>query len=112
MKKILAMIITVALLLSLIGCNINGTKKALTMEKVIELSEKGSDLTWSDFENYSSIETGSGLYILVYDIDNEYSVWIGGASTDEKPMYIRLVRKDDLDDYIDIRTEDIESFIG
>lgn len=43
--------------------------------------------------------------------DDAYSVWIGGASPEEAPMYIRLVRDDDSNDYIDIRNGDIDAFI-
>lgn len=54
------------------------------------------------------------MYILVYDIDDEYSLWIGGAGPDEEPMYIHLVRNSgqDHEEYIDIRTEDVSAFVG
>ena len=84
----------------------------LSLEKVIILSEKGNELSWEDFEEYDSIDIGSGLYIRHYDIDENYHLLIGGSSIDEKPMYIRLVKTDDLDNYIDIRTGNIDDFIS
>ena len=61
---------------------------------------------------YNAIETGSGLYILVYEIDETFDLMIGGSSPVSSPMYIRLVTKDNRDNYIDIRTEDVEKFIA
>ncbi len=51
------------------------------------------------------------LYILLYDIDDGYSLAIGGVP-DEKPMYMRLSYDTAFsDDCIDIRTGDVEAFI-
>ena len=87
-------------------------KLDLTLERVIRLAEnKGEELTWSDFQMYNAIETGSGLYILVYEIDETFDLMIGGVPT-SSPMYIRLVTKSDRDVYIDIRSEDVEAFIA
>ena len=89
-----------------------GYENKLTLDRVIELSAKGNELTWSDFAQYESIETGSGLYILVYDIDDTFQLIIGGSgNTEETPMYIRLALKDNWDTYIDIRIEDVQSFV-
>ena len=49
--------------------------------------------------------------IMEYDIDRQYKLIIGGTSGG-KPMYIRLVLVEDIDTYIDIRTEDLEEFIA
>ncbi len=87
----------------------SGSEK-LTLERVIELSEKGEELTWSDFAQYESIETGSGLYILLYEIDDNFDLWIGGVPTDT-PMYIRLAMRSNPDTYIDIRTDNVAEFI-
>ena len=87
-------------------------KLDLTIERVIRLAEnKGEELTWSDFQMYNAIETGSGLYILVYEIDDTFDLMIGGVPN-SSPMYIRLVTKADRGNYIDIRTEDVEKFIS
>lgn len=88
-------------------------KLDLTIERVIRLAEnKGEELTWSDFEMYNADETGSGLYILIYDIDETFDLMIGGGAPVSPPMYIRLVTKADRYNYIDIRTEDVEKFIS
>lgn len=86
-------------------------KKQLTLEDVIELSAKGYDLTWEDFYEFKSIETGSGLYIRVYEIDETFSVWIGGGAPVTTPMYIYL-SANGLDNHIDIRDGGVEEFIG
>ncbi len=90
------------------------TKKHLTLDDVIALSKKGYDLTWSDFDSFEYIETGSGLYIRVYEINELFSVWIGGTwdpSEDDKPMYIYLTLADDLEQKIDIRDGGVKEFI-
>lgn len=81
----------------------------LTLNKIIELSSKGEELSWQDFESYNGMEVGSGLYIKSYNIDDNYNLLIGGPSLDEKPMYIYLVNKK-TDERIDIRFDDIEEF--
>ncbi len=83
----------------------SGSEK-LTLERVIELSEKGEELTWSDFAQYESIETGSGLYIRVYDIDENFQLMIGGGAPTSEPMYIRLVSKHNQHNYVDITNID------
>lgn len=83
----------------------------LTLETVRELAQKGNELTWSDFEQYESVDIGSGLYILRYKIDENYELRIGGGNLEESPMYIRLVSAQNSDNYIDIRTGNIDDFI-
>ncbi len=107
MKKCIAILLVAICVFGMIGCSL---QRRLTLDKVVELSAKGDGLTWSDFEGYKSIATGSGLYILIYDIDDVFQLIIGG-NTDEYPMYIRLVLKADTENYIDIRHEDVKSFI-
>jgi len=84
----------------------------LTLSDVLKLSQKGEALSWDDFDSYRYMETGSGLYIRVYEIDSIFSVWIGGGLTSEKPMYIYLKANTGTDNSIDIRTEDVSVFIG
>jgi len=84
----------------------------LSLNDVIILSQKGYDLTWSDFENYDYIEAGSGLYIRVYEINEMYKLWIGGAGPARDPMYIYLALADDLDTRIDIRDGGVTDFIS
>jgi hypothetical protein len=85
-------------------------KKQLTLEDVIELSVIGQDLSWEDFEAFNFKETGSGLYIRLYEIDETFSVWIGGGSPVTTPMYIYL-SANGLDNRIDIRDGGVEEFI-
>lgn len=106
-KKCIAILLVAVCIFVFAGC---GHQNKLTLEKVVELSAKGQKLTWSDFEKYESVDTGSGLYILVYEIDETFELWIGGI-LDDTPMYIRLVTKSNTDNYIDIRTDDIQTFI-
>lgn len=55
--------------IGLLGCN---DRNRLTLDKIVELSAKGEDLNWSDFEQYESKDVGSGLYIYYYDIDDTF----------------------------------------
>ena len=84
----------------------------LTLDDVIILSQYGYDLSWSDFENYDYIETGSGLYIRVYEINARFRLMIGGGGPDSDPMYIYLALSDDLDTRIDIRDGGVTDFIS
>ena len=84
----------------------------LSLNDVIMLSQKGEALSWEDFEDYRYMETGSGLYIRVYEINDLFELWIGGGSTDEPPMYIHLKVNNEAEDKIDIRTENVTDFIS
>ncbi len=86
-------------------------KPALQLSDVTALSGKGEALSWADFEQYNCIETGSGLYIRLYPIDEMFTLSIGGAGPESEPMYIYLSAKDGTDEYIDIRTGDVEEYI-
>ncbi|EWM54828.1 dockerin type I repeat-containing protein [Ruminococcus flavefaciens] len=86
-----------------------GGTEILTLDGVRELSKKGSSLTWSDFDDYRGRVAGSGLYILEYDLEDDYVVLIGGVP-EEKPWYIYLFRYYE-QNRIDIRTGDIDAFI-
>jgi len=86
-------------------------KANLTLDDVITLSAKGEDLTWSDFEQFQYTETGSGLYIRVYEIDETFSVWIGDGKLTGIPMYIRL-KLNDGDAYADVTKDDVATFIA
>lgn len=86
--------------------------EVLTLNDVIIHSQKGYDLTWADFENYDYIETGSGLYIRVYEINARFRLMIGGGGPDSDPMYIYLALANDLDTRIDIRDGGVTEFIS
>lgn len=91
--------------------NSPANESSLTLDDVVTLSQKGKNLTWEDFEQFTYKDTGSGLYIRVYDINSQFSLWIGDGKLKGSPMYIHLTDNTDPADYIDIRTEDVESFI-
>lgn len=86
-----------------------GTKQ-LTLDDVIGLSSKGEELVWEDLSDFKGVETGSGLYIVTYKIDENYKLMVGGTGAKGKPMYAYLVYGDD--EKIDIMTEDAEAFIS
>ncbi len=88
-------------------------EKMLTLEDVIKLSEKGDRLTMEDFDDYSYSETGSGLYIRLYEIDEMFSVFIGSANKNTQPLYFYLTSADSYfqESRIDIRYEDVNEFI-
>lgn len=87
--------------------------RKLTRDDVCWLAQKGDSLEWSDFDPYAYQETGFGLYIRVYEIDQMFYVMVGGTAYPEEPMYFRLCAKDGTDEpWIDIRTDDAEAFFG
>lgn len=95
------------------------SERKLTLDDVVMLSKKGNDLKWSDFDLYSYVETGSGLYIRYYEIDEMFYLLIGGvpASEEDEPeneyeaWYFYLMANDETQAQIDIRTEDVQAFI-
>lgn len=115
MKRFAALILVLVCVLGLVGCAEEEYPAKLTMDDVKRLVEQhGEDLTWHHFDGYQYEETGSGLYIRVYQIDNVYSLWIGGrADTTERPMYIHLEAGGiDSAAFIDVWHDSIEEFIG
>ena len=86
-----------------------GTKQ-LTLDDVIGLSSKGEELVWEDLSDFKGVETGSGLYIVTYKIDENYELMVGGTGAVGKPMYAHLIYVDD--EYVDIMTDDAEAFIS
>lgn len=79
----------------------------LTLEDVIRLSKKGTDVSWKDFEKYQSKEEGSGLYIRRYEMEAPLQLIIGGGDLEEPPLYINLVNSR-IGDSFDIRKNDVE----
>ena len=95
----------------------HGGDQKLSLNDVISLSQKGYELGWSDFDKYKYYETGSGLYIRVYPINEMFEVWIGGVDypdLKEPPMYIylRLSPINDVDQKIDFRDGGVTEFIS
>lgn len=86
--------------------------KRLTLDKVKALAKKGNKLRWEDFDGFSYSVTGSGLYIRYYEIDEMFSLSVGGTNPDEDAWYFYLNASDVWNERIDIRTEDVEKFIS
>lgn len=88
-------------------------KEKLTLDRVKELAQKGETLDWVDFAPYESIETGSGLYILYFGLEEDYFVLVGGVPG-EKAWYVKLNRKGEDRDGLDLRTDGarIDSFLA
>lgn len=80
------------------------SKTPLTREAVMTLAERAEELDWTDFAPYQSIETGSGLYIQRFDIDEEYHLLVGGVPG-ERPWYIKLC-SNGTEDSVDLLDED------
>ncbi len=86
-------------------------QKRIDLNEIIMLSQYGYTLHWTDFEDYPYIETGSGLYVRVYEINEMYELRIGGTDTDSEPMYMYLTLADDPDTKIDIRDGGVTEFL-
>ena len=87
-------------------------KPSLSLNDIIILSQKGNELNWSDFEEFEYIETGFGLYIRRYEINDLFHFSIGGAGPNSEPMYMYLgVNGDDPEARIDIREGGATEFI-
>lgn len=79
-------------------------KIPLTREDLMALAEKAEELDWTNFAPYQSAEAGSGLYILRFEIDEDYYLLVGGVPH-EKPWYIRLCRAG-TEEWVDLLEED------
>lgn len=90
--------------------NIKSGTKQLTIDIVKELAKKGENLSADDFTDYIGRDIGSGLYIMMYPIDETYSLSVG-YSLPDKPMYVFLNKKG-TEKSIDIRRENIDEFIN
>ncbi len=66
-----------------------GTKR-LTMDDVSELSKLGHDLSWDHLRDYEAIDIGSGLYVLVFPINDTYELICSGGSLVGKPAGVTL----------------------
>ena len=82
----------------------------LTLNDVVALSQKGTALDWADFTDYISTDIGSGIFIDKYDLENGYTLLVGGVPP-QSPNYILLYRDDDRTNGIDIRTNDVKTFL-
>ena len=90
-------------------------EKELTIGILKELSEKGYDISWSDFENYEnykvSSEQSDGFAVYTYEVDNgKYVLEIGGRKS-EPPYYIQLRSTDGKGKSVDVRYESIDDLV-
>ena len=72
----------------------------------------GDSLSWNDFIRFHSVDLGSELCLLRYDMEEEYYLLIGGESRKKPPAFIWLVSEADADRYIEVRTESIDEFVS
>ena len=89
------------------------TEYSISLHDLYLLAQKGDSLVMKDFEKFKGIETGSGLYIVLYTVENGYSLSAGysGAWDGEVPIYVSL-RIPGVEETIDIRTNDVSAFIS
>lgn len=101
------------LYITLVGALYNNNDRTiLTLDDIKALvNKKGEELMYDDFKDFVQLEVGSGMFIFRYPIDNDFYLLLGTQNQNEKPMYIRLMTYENRDNYIDIRTEDIDKFI-
>jgi hypothetical protein len=86
----------------------------LTLDTVKQLAKNGDKLSWEDFKIYEGKDIGSGLYIMMYPINDKYKILVGGSYGKDKPMYIYLVNNafKDNEKRIDIRYDNVDKFIN
>ena len=104
-KRSAAILLLAAVLCA--GCG--AQNKQLTLENIRRLSQKGDALTWSDFDRYECSDVGSGMIVLRYPIDDEYTLIVGGPSREQPPMYLRLTRAQEA---VELRGGDIDTFLA
>lgn len=116
MRKIYLSVLSIIIIVWIICTGF--LKSTLTIQDIKRLSQKGNNLTWSDFDNYKSNEIGFGLYIKSYPIkDFDGYLLIGGGSPEWKmPLYIKITKE--ISPYVsatmdseDIRYNDITYFL-
>lgn len=90
-------------------------KNPLTIDKLKAIyAAKGTNIDWSDFDEFEGEDVGSGVYLMCYPIDDEYSLYVSGRSLDEKPDSVILKRKyqgKDFADY-DVLLGDLDGFLA
>lgn len=86
--------------------------RTMTLDDVRALSEKGETLTWGDLEGFAYTETGSGLYIRIFEVEGGYTLSVGGGSpkAEEQPLYAYFSAGEAA--YIDLRTGALEAFLA
>jgi len=92
------------------GTAVSYPLKVMTLDDVIALSKREYTITEDDIGGYIFVETGSGLYIRHFDIDERFYLLVGGIIGDDGFNYVRLYCRND-GEFIDIREDDVEQFI-
>lgn len=97
---------------------VNDGTQNLTLEKVRQLAkEKGALLSHTDLQGYRHIEltkNSNGMIYKLYDVEEDYRLMLVCANTQTaiEVLSTKLYRKDSPDNYIDIRTADVDAFIN
>lgn len=82
-------------------------KPKITIDELVELSKKGEELSWADFEKYEkndTVITGSKGFEL--SLDGGYTLYVAG---NDKPDIVQLF--DSKGNVIDVLKDDIEAFL-
>jgi len=112
------------LLLALAACNTSDImldSKSMTLDDVRAIAQKiGANLTLGDLRDFICTDVGSGIYILRFDIEDEYILLVGHGGGD--PIYYTIFgRADDANEWnvwdnedltIDIRYYDVDKFVS
>ncbi len=64
--------------------------RTMTIDDVIGLTLKGMDPTWEDFKSFTGRDIGSGLFVVQYNIDDDFFVLVGDEKLTGTPMYVNL----------------------
>lgn len=94
------------------GASRTEVERQMTLKDVRALAEKGEALTWGDLEDFAYTETGSGLYIRIFEVEGGYTLAVGGGlpNAEDLPMYAHFSAGEAA--YIDLRTGDLEAFLA
>jgi hypothetical protein len=84
------------------------TSKEMTLDDVIELSKKGDDLDWSDFEDFRCYDSSTCIRDWTFDLGDGFVLDVGGPF-EGKPDFILLYYNSART--CDVRTEDVAGFI-
>ncbi len=86
--------------------------KQMTLDDVVELSKKGGEFTWADFEAYSGRKCGTPFDMLayIYEIDESYYLFVSGA-VDGAPDQVQFCHYNEHIS-VDVLTGDVEAFIA
>lgn len=63
----------------------------ISLHELKSLSEKGTLLSWNDFDKYPFEDTGSGVYIRKYQIEGGGQLLVRGKSLEHQPEQMSIV---------------------